>query len=163
MRLFPKRVEPGPDQGGRFVFWRWLDIPGPGGVYLTRLTLLRVPGLQVMLHWLHQPDWARDPHDHPWPFASFVLRGGYTEERLDIDRAERWEIWRDRRVIRWFNFCDSRSPHRISTVRPKTLTLVVTGGKRKSWGFYERTGEKLARCHRLRYVPWREYLGIATP
>ncbi len=163
MRLFPKRVESGPDQGGRFVFWRWLDIPGPEDVYLTRLTLLRIPGLQVMLHWLHEPDWTRDPHDHPWPFASFVLRGGYTEERLVTDEGNAWEIDRVERRIRWFNFCDSHSAHRIATVKPKTLTLVITGGKCKSWSFYERTGEEIAGSHQLRRVPWREYLGVATP
>lgn len=162
MRLFPRRVESGPDQGGRFVFWRWLDIPGPdGSTYLTRLTLLRIPGLQIMLHWIHAEDWSRDPHDHPWPFAAFVLRGGYKEERLDMDRSEGWEIARDVREIRWFNFCTDRAAHRIASVKPKTLTLVITGGKTKSWGFYERTGEECAGAYRLRYVPWREYLGIA--
>lgn len=160
MRLFPKRVESGPDQGGRFVFWWWLDVPGPSGTYMTRLTLLRIPGLQVMLHWLRQPDHARDPHDHPWSFASIVLRGGYVEDRIELDHGERWEIGRKTRKIRWLNFCDSRTPHRIVWVEPRTLTLVITGGKRKSWGFYQRVSREVAGECQLQYVPWREYLGI---
>ena len=162
MRIFPSRVESGPDQGGRFVFWRWLDIQGANGTYLTRLTLIRIPGLQVMLHWIHEPDWSRDAHDHPWPFMSFVLRGYYIEERLDMDRLNRWEIAKDMRSIRWFNFFNTRTAHRIVSVAPNTLTLVVTGGKCKSWGFYERTGEKCGGAYRLRYVNWRNYLGIES-
>lgn len=160
MRLFPKRVERGGNQGGRFVFFRWLDIAGPRGIYLTRLTLFRVPGLQVMLHWILQSDWSRDPHDHPWSFMSIILRGGYHEERIDLDREERWEISRDLREIRWINFCDSQTPHRITSVKPRTLTLVITGDKCKSWSFYQRTGEEIAGAYRLRRVPWRQYLGI---
>ena len=168
MRLFPKRVDTG--HGQSWILWRWLDIPGTDGVYLTRLTLFRCPWFQVLLHWIYEPDWAPDCHDHPWPFVGIVLRGGYVEYRVDLDRSDRYEIERTRRVLRRFsvNAIDSRTPHRVASVRPRTLTLLVTGSKRKAWGFYKRTawgfykrtGQKViyGGAYRLRFIPWREYV-----
>lgn len=41
----------------------------------------------VRLHEILRSDNDRDLHDHPWPFVSVILRGGYYEERPKYDRA----------------------------------------------------------------------------
>ena len=38
----------------------------------------------AVLHRFTAPD-VGDFHDHPWPFSSQVLSGGYVEEVLDLD------------------------------------------------------------------------------
>lgn len=66
-----------------------------GQVYLDRWGLIsdRVGG--VLLHRMEAPDPGLDLHDHPWPFVSIILWGGYTEYRCDVreavERAQRAE------------------------------------------------------------------------
>lgn len=35
-------------------------------------------------------DPRHEPHDHPWPFTSTLLSGGYTEDRYRQDRSGQW-------------------------------------------------------------------------
>ena len=64
---------------------RRLDLRGPDGS-----TFLRRRGIEherlggLLLHFLDGPDPGLDLHDHPWPFATLILRGGYTEEVAPI-------------------------------------------------------------------------------
>lgn len=124
-------------------FWRWQDIipTGTDEVYLRRLHLIMTPFFGVKLHWIFLPDAGRDLHDHPWSFFSLVLRGGYTElMRLTptLSRQSR---------VRWWNFKRASAAHRIESVRPGTITLVINGPKLREWGFYTPTG----------WMHWREY------
>jgi len=61
-----------------------------GRPYLTRWHLFRF-GEQaaLMLHRFHCSDEDRALHDHPWPFITLILRGGY------IEYAERTTLCRD--------------------------------------------------------------------
>jgi hypothetical protein len=47
--------------------------------YLVRLRIVQTPWFGIYLHDIHEDDGDRDPHNHPWSFLSFVLRGYYTE------------------------------------------------------------------------------------
>lgn len=59
-----------------------LHIPdGQGGAFKTELVLERSTDRVVKIQWWHAPDPRRDPHNHPWPFRSTILSGGYTETR----------------------------------------------------------------------------------
>lgn len=149
MRLFKNRIETtkGLDKG-KWTLWRWYDIVINGKLYLSRLTLFGCPWFSVKLHWIHLPDPDRDLHDHPWPFVSFILRGWYKElECLEPDLRRRLVedgfpanstmLPRVReRLVRWFNSKDTCGAHRITEVSPNVLTLVITGPRTKSWGFY---------------------------
>lgn len=144
MRLFGKRIsKPSPHWG----FWRWYDIVLDDVLYLTRLNIIQTPWFSVKLHWIHRPDPDRDLHDHPWPFAAFVLRGGYYEYESLNPTIHEGTL----RNIRWFNYKDTKTAHRISYVKPKTLTLVVTGPRStiKEWGFFDKDT--------FDYTPWQEY------
>ena len=145
MRLFANRVE---RKRGKWAFLRWHDIYLDGKPYLTRFQILKTPWFSIKLHWIHVPDKDRALHDHPWAFAAVVLRGGY-EEYESKDPANKPGVLK---TIRWFNYKNTVTAHRIATVKPKTLTLVVTGPKvDKDWGFYD--------PETLEFTNWRNYEG----
>lgn len=114
-----------------------------GTPYLTRYTLAEVRGVALRLHHFHRPDGDQCCHDHPWWFASLILRGGYVEEfpdgRTQTNRAGR-VLWRP------IGFA-----HRVARLlSPDTWTLVLTGPKASEWGFLTRHG----------WVRWRDFLAL---
>lgn len=142
MRLFGNRIsKPSPKWG----LWRWYDIILDGDLYLTRLNLVQTPWFSIKLHWIHRPDPDRDLHDHPWPFVSFVLRGGYEEYESKDPANEPGKP----RMINWFNYKNTKTAHRISTAKPGTLTLIFAGRRSKEWGFYDENTRE--------FTHWREY------
>lgn len=77
-------------------------------------------------HWLASDD-PRAKHDHPWWFATFVFKGGYTDASPDGDDHLRAPAVRFRRAT-----------HR-HTVFPDpggAWTLMITGPKVRTWGFW---------------------------
>lgn len=104
--------------------------------YLTRLFLLHTPWFSVMMHWL-KPDPQPDMHDHPVTFLSLILRGFYVEQIATGGLQK----------CRWWNFKRATDAHRIVWTAPNTLTLVITGPRRREWGFITPKG----------WVPWRMY------
>jgi len=92
----------------------------------------------VWVHHFVRPDAGSAQHNHPWWWAlSFILRGGYTEER---GRAVR--------TVRRVNFITRRTFHRVAQLRGPTWTLFITGRYAGEWGFID--GGKV--------VPWRDYV-----
>jgi len=113
----------------------------------------------IYLHRIDAPDPGRDLHDHPWPFVSIILRGGYEEKYADTREApflalaaEQNErcVGPDRATCRrgfrtgWAVGSIHRMPltmcHRIVAVHPGTMTLVLRGRKSRQWGFYQPIG-----------------------
>jgi hypothetical protein len=122
-----------------------------GHPYLDRLRLLRTPWFGVYLHRIHIPDLDRDPHDHPWWFASIVLSGGYTETVWDSLRQRQEPLCETRERVRGrlsLRSLNRTQAHRITEVRGVLRTLVVTGPRRSGWGFWTDQG----------FVAWRDYL-----
>lgn len=128
--------------GSRWAFWRWTDVVLEGELYLRRLHLFQCPWFAVMLHWILRPDANRDLHDHPVSFLSVVLRGGYLQE-VPHEEGEAFRLER----IRWGQYMPAEGAHRILTVLPGTLTLVLAGPRRREWGFLTLDG----------WVDWRTY------
>ena len=128
----------------RWAFMEGMDIGAEGDPYLDRLRIVQTPWFGVYLHHIHRPDRDRDPHDHPWAFASLVLTGRYTEVIWNESRtATRARTWRRFSVHRM-----GRSlAHIITRIEGPLWTLVITGPRRGDWGFWEDG----------RFVPWREY------
>jgi hypothetical protein len=62
-------------------------IGQPGNPMMERWRLLQTPWLGIYVHFIHREDLDPIPHDHPWQFRSFVLRGGYNEEFWPDARA----------------------------------------------------------------------------
>ena len=134
--------------------WRFmhgLTAGPPEDPFLDQLQLVRTPWFGVYLHCIHRPD-EPAPHDHPWPFASLVLSGGYLETLYPDKRdGEHWRV----RYRRRFSLAGVRlrSAHRVTHTdgdRP-VWTLVLAGReKNPDWGFYK-DGQ---------FVPWRVYQGV---
>lgn len=118
---------------------------------------LRLFGIYV--HHIDAPDPGMDLHDHPWPFVSLILRGGYRELWAPAREASDWakisEAWDgvyltgvERSWRRWsIHRVRLTDAHRIIDAEPGTVTLVLRGLKSRDWGFYPPGG----------YVSQREY------
>jgi hypothetical protein len=137
--------------------WKWLKllitgkphftIGGAARPYMHRRYL--VPRNQICSIYLHQflrDDDDRALHDHPWWFVSLILKGGYcevTEGGIKIRNcfsvAFRPALHRHR-VVLW------RTPKSNEAI--PCWTLVITGPKKRTWGFWCPKG----------FVPWREFV-----
>jgi len=109
------------------------------------------PLVGARVHHILRSDDDRHFHDHPWPYLTVILRGGYWEVRpVFIDQVVSYERrrWHGpgsvllRRAGSW---------HRLELPEGQTAwTLFCTGPKVQHWGFL------VGR----RKVHWREYLGV---
>ena len=91
-----------------------------------------------------------DVHDHPWPYFTIILKGGYWEwvPQFNAQGQRTGEIakWRAPGHFRW---CSAKSFHRIE-LDPDVdcWTLFMPGVKQREWGFLSRG----------RWIQWQEYL-----
>lgn len=86
----------------------------------------------VFVHHLTAADPGKDPHDHPWVFASIVVRGSYVEARSSMRTdVERWQK-RERWSIRKMRLDEM---HRIVHVNGDCWTVVVHGPRVRNWGY----------------------------
>ena len=115
------------------------DCPG-GGDYLHRWIIVRFrSGRGLYLHRFLRSDWTRDMHDHPKPFLSIGLCGGYVEGTPEGTCAYR---------APWIRRFPPHHVHRVRINRRRGCwTLVYVGRREKAWGFW-RAGK---------WVPWRRY------
>tara|TARA_R110000822_G_scaffold59108_2_gene147680 strand:- start:372 stop:929 length:558 start_codon:yes stop_codon:yes gene_type:complete len=120
-----------------------LHIPdGKGGCYKTELVLERSKEKVVKIHWWHGPDPRRDPHNHPWPFKSTILSGGYTETRYhnigDTDILS-YGVATNTRTYRAGDVNDMPASvfHTVGEVLPGTVTRMETGPivEGGDWGY----------------------------
>lgn len=136
-----------------------------GEPYLTRLRILQTPGFGVYLHKIYREDFDKFPHDHPWTFWSFILRGGYCESiykrKTDLilladggRYTYRGEIGNlvERKQFSLHKH-DLNTAHRITTVKTNTWTLVFVGKRnQEGWGFWTDTG----------WIHWKDYLAAQS-
>lgn len=110
----------------------------------------------VFLHKIEAPDPGEDLHDHPWPFWSLVLKGGYEEIRCHTDvaclRAQhatrhpdliKTRGWRNIRYPWSWKKLGLDECHGITKVfGGPCWTLLFRGPKRKDrqWGFFTPEG-----------------------
>lgn len=95
-----------------------------------------------------------EPHDHPWPYFTLILRGGYWEWIPQFNEQGKMTC----EIGKWrgpghFRFCSAKSFHRIE-VDPgiDTFTLFIPGPKQREWGFLTRVGRA------LKWVQHEQYL-----
>lgn len=151
MRYFKGLHVPGKDRRISWALMSTFDIPcdlTETKVYLRRLRIIQTPWFGIYLHETSNPDVDPHLHDHPWTFWSLVLKGGYTEAhyshgRRTVNVWRRWSIHR----MKLGDF------HKIThLLRKPTWTLLLTGPRRKEWGFMTDKG----------WVPWHQYARVAT-
>lgn len=95
--------------------------------------LLQRFDIAVRVHHILRSDKGRDPHDHPWPYLTIILRGGYHETRYNdegVPVAAKW--YGPGSVI----FRPAKSWHMLDLPPYDTCwTLFITGRKKQKWGF----------------------------
>jgi hypothetical protein len=90
----------------------------------------------VFLHKFLKGD-PDDVHDHPWPYATMILKGGYYEWTAEFDENN----IKIRETRHWrgpghFRVCSANSFHRIELKEGVTAwTLFMPGPKKRDWGF----------------------------
>ena len=91
----------------------------------------------VFLHKFLKGD-PDDVHDHPWPYATLILAGGYYEwiPQFNEDGKLNCEV-RKWRGPGHFRICSPNSYHRIELKEGVTAwTLFMPGPQRREWGFW---------------------------
>ncbi len=119
----------------RIVLDRVSDQPYLERYYLF-LTDRKWFPFNVFLHRFLKSD-PDDVHDHPWPYATVILRGGYWEWVPKFNSAGQkiGEI-RHWRGPGHFRVCSATSYHRIELCPGVDCwTLFMPGPQRRQWGF----------------------------
>ena len=101
--------------------------------YLTRYYLFLKDRkwfpFNIFLHNFHKSD-PDDLHDHPWPFVTVILRGGYWEH------TPKGKFWRGAGTVNW---AGSKSLHRVELVpNVDTWTLFIPGPTVREWGVIDK-------------------------
>lgn len=113
----------------RIIMDRQCNEPLLTRYYLFLKDRKRFP-FNVFLHKFHKGD-PGDVHDHPWPYFTLILAGGYYE----------WVLSGNTEVRKWrgpghFRFCSANSYHRIELKDNVTpWTLFMPGVQTREWGF----------------------------
>jgi hypothetical protein len=136
----------------RFKWLRtWLSgkphfiVGGADDPYLYRWYVLpRNRVFNVYLHKFLRDDDDRALHDHPWWFVSLIVKGGYREITNDGTEFRFAGSW---------GFRPATHRHRVSLYRiddyvVPAWTLVITGRKKRTWGFWCPKG----------FVPWYDFV-----
>jgi hypothetical protein len=149
----------------------WLvPFEAKGGTYTdgcVRMTwrrplakVLQLCGIAVRVHEILRSDEGRDPHDHPWPFLTIILRGGYWETRYDRETGEevgtKWHgpgsvLFRPAGAFHMLTLRSQLSFTSCGEVchrYDQTVTLFITGRYQQRWGFLTAPDRK---------VPYDEY------
>lgn len=124
----------------RIVLDRESNEPYLERYYLFLKDRNRFP-FNVFLHKFLKSD-PDDLHDHPWPYATLILKGGYWEwvPVYDTNGKKIAEIskWRGPGS---FRFASANSFHRIELDPEVTCwTLFMPGPQKREWGFATRQG-----------------------
>ena len=103
----------------------------------------------IFLHKFLKSD-PDDVHDHPWPYFTIILRGGYWEWIPEFngqgEKIGETAHWRGPGSFRW---CSADSYHRIELDPNVTAwTLFMPGPKQRDWGFLVKN----------KWVQWEQYL-----
>ena len=119
----------------RVIMDRQDDEPYLERYYLFLRDRQRFP-FNVFLHRFLKGD-PDDVHDHPWPYATLILKGGYYEWIPQFDSQGR----KSSEIRHWrgpghFRICGAGSYHRIELKPGVTAwTLFMPGPHRREWGF----------------------------
>ena len=119
----------------RIVMDRQSDEPYLERYYLFLKDRDNFP-FNVFLHKFLKGD-PDDVHDHPWPYATLILKGGYYEWLPQFDskgnKIAEMCVWRGPGS---FRVCKANSYHRIELDPSVTAwTLFMPGPKKRDWGF----------------------------
>ena len=118
----------------RIIMDRQYNEPLLTRYYLFLKDRKRFP-FNVFLHKFHKGD-PGDVHDHPWPYFTLILAGGYFEYTPNFEYGKMVGETKHWRGPGHFRFCSANSYHRIELKEGITpWTLFMPGPQRQEWGF----------------------------
>lgn len=128
---------------------------------MMRWEFLDVGFLKAMVHYFPAEVSDRDPHDHPRPFVTLVLRGNYRDESwvpLPFDERQESEVQTgslgvpamERLHAGSFRYRSAEHLHIVETDAVGCWTLVVMGPIVREWGF--------VRLASGSWWPWGKYV-----
>jgi hypothetical protein len=119
----------------RIVMDRQSDEPYLERYYLFLKDRTWFP-FNVFLHKFLKGD-PDDVHDHPWPYATLILKGGYYEWTAEFNaEGEKIAETRHWRGPGHFRICSANSFHRIELKESVTAwTMFMPGPQKREWGF----------------------------
>lgn len=132
----------------RIVLDRVSDEPYLERYYLFLKERSRFP-FNIFLHKFLKSD-PDDVHDHPWPYATLILKGGYWEWIPEFNAVgEKIGEVRKWRGPGHFRISSATSYHRVELGNDvECWTLFMPGPKQREWGFLVRD----------QWVQWEQYL-----
>jgi hypothetical protein len=125
-----------------------------GGHYMYRWNLFECKWFSIKLHKIMLSDYDC-LHDHPWPFISIILKGGYIEHRQIMRDNGMPGLYRrlDKKIIKRIYhpgnilYRPANSIHKLEIYQP-AWTLVFTFKKQREWGFWTPKG----------WIHWTKYI-----
>ncbi len=112
------------------------DYDNPKEVSRTRWRIIHTPWFGIYLHKWNKPDPRPTPHNHPWPFISFILKGFYDEIKMqDIGGGTRVEL--PRKFVKWVNVVKRTDFHAVCGVLEGTISLMFVGKTHEDWGYWD--------------------------
>lgn len=145
------------------------DIIGPDECPYVQRWFVQTPLGTARVHHFMRSDDDRALHDHPWSFVTLVVRGSYRDITAcpwcadGKVRIQRWPepeagpecgpclgtgVRVDELTPGSVRYRPAEHQHRVES--DGAWTIVLSGRKRRTWGFWE--GAKFTR--------WREYLAL---
>jgi hypothetical protein len=120
-------------------------ISKDGLVHFRRWRILATPWFNIYIHNILRSDEEAHPHDHPWNFLSFILKGGYTEAWLpfyeDVAYRNGVPLLNSTRKPGTVVYHDAKDFHKLTLLKDSAWTLVFTFGKRRpTWGYQTEQG-----------------------
>lgn len=113
--------------------------------------IVRTEGWSLVLHQFHQSDSTSLLHNHGWSWGlSFVLSGGYIEEKLINGEVIR-------RTVKpfSFNFIRPHEYHRVELIEKEAWTLFLRGPRLNEWFYKDRKS--------FATVKWNEHVKLGSP
>ena len=105
-----------------------------GELHFTRWRIFSIPkwNINLYLHRIAINDLDKHPHDHPWNYITFIIKGGYVERCNDrVCIRQLFDISRKK----------ATETHKIVHLLGKVCyTLVFTYGKKRTWGYQTEKG-----------------------
>lgn len=128
---------------------RWIEDSDFFQHHCGLMALLRPLSQRLVIHNAHESD-ADGLHDHPWPWASWILSGGYWEN-TPLGKFWRWPGH--------LRFRPASAFHRLILDPEKTgdkevWSLFWMGPRQREWGFLLEDGS---------WVPWYEHERALDP
>lgn len=105
---------------------------------------------RLCLHHILKGDDDKHLHDHPWPWAAFILKGWYWEELIDYQFHNNYSYLNIIRGLFSFRIGRSTTWHKLTLNDGPVWSLFWMGPRVQEWGFLV-DGTK---------IQWKEYLNV---